>query len=262
MKYASILKYVYVVLFVAVLCSGAALVHAQSGLNCNKGTCYYTPLEPLPTGDTGAQDGTNFPKFVSGLFRVLITLGGLFAVVMLVVAGIGYMISESGVDIEKAKDRAKAALWGLLLLTMSWLILYTINPQLLNFKLLATQGATAQPTPNSVVPPAPNAVTPALGSPEAVQKIMDDQAAARTAQLSQADCAAVTNWLNSNGVTGPVGNRGGTSNMVRDLTAQRAPANRLSTDQRDQITAQLVAANQEVALNVSKEARCGELYPQ
>ena len=54
---------------------------------------------------------------------------------MLVVAGIGYMVSEAAVDIQKAKDRAVAALWGLLLLTGCWLILYTINPDLLKFNL-------------------------------------------------------------------------------------------------------------------------------
>ena len=69
------------------------------------------------------------------MFRLFITLGALFAVVMLVIAGIGYMISESGVEIQKAKDRAWHAIQGLLLLTACWLILYTINPNLLRFDL-------------------------------------------------------------------------------------------------------------------------------
>lgn len=109
---------------------------------CKNGRCDYVPLEPLPcqepSGNCG-QTGNNFPAFVSAIFRALITVGGLFAVVMIVVAGIGYMISESAVDIEKAKHRAQAALWGLLLLAGSWLILNTINPRLLEFNLNALE---------------------------------------------------------------------------------------------------------------------------
>ncbi len=100
------------------------------------GQITYTPLEPLPCPNGPCdQSGTNFPAFVSTIFKVLIGFGGLFAVVMIVIAGIGYMLSESALDISKAKSRAQAALWGLLLLAASWLILFTINPKLLTFDL-------------------------------------------------------------------------------------------------------------------------------
>ena len=100
------------------------------------GDITYTPIEPLPCPNgTCDQPGTNFPAFVSTIFKVLIGFGGLFAVVMIVIAGIGYMLSESAIDTSKAKARAQAALWGLLLLAASWLILNTINPKLLEFNL-------------------------------------------------------------------------------------------------------------------------------
>src|SRR3989344_127644 len=100
------------------------------------GDITYTPLEPLPCPNGPCdQSGTNFPAFVSTVFKVLIGFGGLFAVVMIVIAGIGYMLSESALDTSKAKSRAQAALWGLLLLAVSWLILWTINPNLLKFDL-------------------------------------------------------------------------------------------------------------------------------
>ncbi len=119
------------------------------GPNCQNGVCTYTPLEPLPCppGSLDCQTGTvNFPGFLNLVFKLAITLGGLFAVVMLVVAGIGYMLSESGGDISKAKERAKAALWGLLLLTTSWLILSAVNPKLLEFNLTSL-GTLQQPIP-------------------------------------------------------------------------------------------------------------------
>jgi hypothetical protein len=132
------------------------------------GECTYTPLEPLPVPE-GAQSGRDFGTFVSGIFRLLITFGGLFAVVMITVAGIGYMISESAVDIDKAKSRAKAALWGLVLLLGSWLILNTINPNILRFDLLRTSTTSLQnsnPGPQSVVPAGQN-TNPSVADPAA-----------------------------------------------------------------------------------------------
>ena len=100
------------------------------------GDITYTPLEPLPCPNGPCdQSGTNFPAFVSTVFIVLIGFGGLLGGVMIVIAGIGYMLSESALDTSKAKSRAQAALWGLLLLAVSWLILWTINPNLLKFDL-------------------------------------------------------------------------------------------------------------------------------
>ncbi len=148
----------------------------QGNKVCIGGVCTYTPLEPLPCppGTANCQSGTvNFPLFLSNLFRLLISVGGLFAVVMLVVAGIGYMISEGAGDIDKAKSRAKAALWGLLLLTSCWLILNTINPNLLKFDLTSlgqlgkTQpGSTAIP-PGSLNPAGAPAQTPPTDSQRA-----------------------------------------------------------------------------------------------
>jgi hypothetical protein len=107
-------------------------VNAQPTGGCKGGTCTYVPLEPLPGVN---QTGINFSAFVSGIFRLFITLGGLFAVLMLVIAGITYMVASSPGQISSAKERATSALYGLLLLTACWLILYTINPNLLRFDL-------------------------------------------------------------------------------------------------------------------------------
>ncbi len=149
------------------------------------GRCDYVPLEPLPCQDPSGncgQTGTNFPAFVSAIFRALITIGGLFAVVMIVVAGIGYMISESAVDIEKAKHRAQAALWGLLLLAGSWLILNTINPKLLEFNLNALEelrtmlpgnnsGPAIYAAPTPVGATGPSLTIPGGSTPEKLQQI-------------------------------------------------------------------------------------------
>lgn len=96
----------------------------------------YIPLEPIVGVTTGANEqAISFPTLLKNLFNILLTLGALFSVTMLTVSGIRYMLSDVVTSKEKALKRITACLWGLLLIAGSWLILYTINPQLLNFTL-------------------------------------------------------------------------------------------------------------------------------
>jgi phosphoglycerol transferase MdoB-like AlkP superfamily enzyme len=105
----------------------------------------YEPLEPLPNLN---EDGEN--PGIAGLlryaFRILFTIGGVVAVFALILGGITYMVSEAVGKKDEAKKRIQAAVWGLLLLAVSVLILQTINPQLLqfNFNLPNTQPPTTQ----------------------------------------------------------------------------------------------------------------------
>ena len=97
------------------------------------GQLCYTPLEPLP-GVEDAQRGTgNFRDLLQGFFKLLVNVGAFVAVTMLVIGGITYMISEATVTKFVAKEKIKAAFWGLAILAGAWLILNTINPQLLTF---------------------------------------------------------------------------------------------------------------------------------
>lgn len=127
---------------------------------CNKGICSYIPLEPLPgqnINGSGPQTGTSsFPALLAAAFKLLVTLGSLFAVVMIVISGISYMLSETPLAMEKAKERAWAAMKGLLLLGAAWLIIYTINPKLLNFDLLSSDLKKSASTAG--VPGAQNAI--------------------------------------------------------------------------------------------------------
>lgn len=103
--------------------------------NCNMG---YTPLEPIPgiTPENGTYDLTSpggFSKLINALFKILITAGALIAVLSLTIGGVQYMVSGSAAIKGKAMERVRASLWGILLIAGIWLILNTINPQLLNF---------------------------------------------------------------------------------------------------------------------------------
>ena len=92
---------------------------------CQGGQCTYVPLEPLPCpADTPNCQGStvnDVPALLTAAFKLLITLGSLFAIVMIVIAGIAYMLSESAPEIDKAKKRMWAAIYGLLLLTLAYM---------------------------------------------------------------------------------------------------------------------------------------------
>lgn len=115
-----------ITLFVSV---GASLALAQ-GIESK---VEYTPLEPISA--FGNPTDMNFAGLLNGLFRLLFTAGALFAVVMLVWGGITYMVSGAVGEVGEAKKRMQAAIFGLLLLAGAYLILYTINPQLLRFEI-------------------------------------------------------------------------------------------------------------------------------
>lgn len=102
----------------------------------------YTPLEPIPGVNTTS---TDLPHFLQSLYGILITLGGIIAVGSLVWAGTVYMTSEISEKKRAARLRIQATFWGLLILISSYLVINTINPQLLEFRFLNSLGSSAAP---------------------------------------------------------------------------------------------------------------------
>jgi hypothetical protein len=101
------------------------------------GNLKYTPLEPLPgesqlLNSQGQYTG-NLGNLLNIFFKILLSLGAFTAVVMLVIGGITYMMSDVVSTKEEARHRIQSAFYGLLLIIGAVLILNTINPQLVNF---------------------------------------------------------------------------------------------------------------------------------
>lgn len=119
------MKYFLIMLVLCAVIGGPAFVLAQQPV----------VLEPIP----GVTQGTslNFATMMRGLFQALLGLGAILAVLMLVIGGIQYMTGEALHTKEQAREKIRNAILGLLLLFGSVLILQTINPNLLQFKIFS-----------------------------------------------------------------------------------------------------------------------------
>jgi len=100
------------------------------------GKIEYCPLECDAFKDFSAASGAGqLGQFLSQAFQFGLAMAAALAVVMIVWGGVEIMLSESLFKKEDGRKKINDAFWGLLLALVSWLILYTINPDILNFKL-------------------------------------------------------------------------------------------------------------------------------
>lgn len=91
---------------------------------------------PEIEGEQPEETTTSVPEYFKYIFNFLIWISGLIALVVLVYAGFQYFTSAGSPErINDAKSRISAALLGLLILFGSYLILITINPDLIVFHL-------------------------------------------------------------------------------------------------------------------------------
>ena len=89
----------------------------------------YTPLAPLPNEPTGT--ALNWGSYLNFLVKIIIGLCGALAVIMLVIGGIMYMGDESIFGRTEAKKQMTNAILGLLIALGAWVLLNTINPDIL-----------------------------------------------------------------------------------------------------------------------------------
>jgi len=95
----------------------------------------YVELAPLPGTTDNSTNVTNLQTYLPGLFNFGIAIAGAMAFVVITFAGVKYLTVETIYGKSDARELINNALWGLLLVIGAWVILNTINPQILNFKL-------------------------------------------------------------------------------------------------------------------------------
>lgn len=114
----------------------------------------YQLLEKIP--GTSGVSGSDLPGYISAIYRVALIVVTLSAVLMLSIGGFMYLTSAGNTSsISTAKGIIYDSLIGLVIALSAWLILYTINPDLVEITL----------TP---LPPAQivNIPRPVLGDPD------------------------------------------------------------------------------------------------
>lgn len=100
-------------------------------------TAEYKMLAPLPgiTKD-GSNDTSTIASYIPGMVQLIIALAGAMAVVMIIIGGIQYMSSDAFSGKEEGKNRIWNAIWGLMLAISAFVILNTLNPDLVKFNLI------------------------------------------------------------------------------------------------------------------------------
>lgn len=91
-------------------------------------------LAPFMTKAFG--QGATLGTFVNAMFQAALAIGAILAVLQIARAGFYYMGSDIWAKKEQGKQILRDAVLGLLLLLAIWLILNTINPQILNLDAL------------------------------------------------------------------------------------------------------------------------------
>ena len=98
------------------------------GVNSD-GTSGYQALQPI----TGVDTSGNIGVYLSSMFNFAIGIAAALAVLMIVVGGFEYMVKEAVPEKLGAMERIKGAVLGLILALISFLILKTVDEDLVNF---------------------------------------------------------------------------------------------------------------------------------
>ena len=119
----------------------------------------YVPLTSLP-GVTNVNVGANgnVSSYLGSMYTLGIMIATALAVIMIMWGGIEYMSTDSMGGKEGGKEKVTNALFGLILALSSWLILNTINHQLISSNLTLT------PVAPQSTPPQVSAVAPGVGN--------------------------------------------------------------------------------------------------
>jgi len=100
----------------------------------------YTPMEKIP-GSTSISD---FPSYVKAIYKFGIWTIGIAALLMIMIGGFMYMTSAgNNATMGKAKGYITDALIGLVMAMTAYLLLYTINPDLVNVKIKFPSGTSS-----------------------------------------------------------------------------------------------------------------------
>lgn len=113
----------------------------------------YKLLESMP-GVGKAGEATTFPQYITGAYSFAMAFAAISALLMVTIGGFYYIVSAGNqAQAGTAKTIIKDALLGLVVVFVTWLILYQINPDLIKAtpdlsKIQSAAKSTTQPAGN------------------------------------------------------------------------------------------------------------------
>ncbi len=112
-----------------------AVIFALSlGADATNQPATYQPMEPIPGTEAGQQ--STFPQYVQALYKFGVWAVGIASLLMISVGGFMYFTSAgNNSKMEQAKNVIYDALYGLIAVLVAWVVLHTINPDLVNVDL-------------------------------------------------------------------------------------------------------------------------------
>jgi hypothetical protein len=138
-------------------CESTGMVCCKSKLNTSTYTpppdpkFDYTALEQIP-GTEG--DLKNFPDYIKALYKFVIWGVAIAGLLMLVIGGFWYMTAAgNNAQLSKAKDIIRDALLGIIVALFAWLLLFTINPDLVRIDISSLSALHTGTTPSSTATP-------------------------------------------------------------------------------------------------------------
>lgn len=117
----------------------------------------FTPIVGIP----GVTDPSlNFSDYINALYALAISIAAIMAVIKIIIAGVKYMLSDVVTSKSEALSDIQGAIFGLIIVISSYLILYVINPQLIKMEVFMTKVVPVAVPP----PPSPPEPIPKTGS--------------------------------------------------------------------------------------------------
>ena len=126
-------NFIFIILLILIVFA----LSTQTALAQDRGRPLEVRYPNVPSADLIPQETTTpVPEYVQYIYYFFLGLSGIIALGVLIYAGFQYFTSAGNPEkINEAKSRITAALLGLLILIGSYLILYSINPNLVSFNL-------------------------------------------------------------------------------------------------------------------------------
>lgn len=122
-------------LYVFSILAGLFITQTVSFAQTSGSSFNYTPMEKIPGFESV---GSDFPSYIIAIYRFGLWTIGIAALLMIMIGGFMYITSAgNNAAMGKAKGVITDAMIGLILALTSYIILYTINPELLQIKKIS-----------------------------------------------------------------------------------------------------------------------------